>query len=166
MTESATLREETAEDHPAVRELLTAAFERSGEAELVDALRNEGDLVLGCVAAVDGLIVGYAALSRVRAPFPALGLGPVAVAAAYRCKGVAGALLRWSLARAQNDQWRGVFVLGDSAFYGRFGFRPELAAGFSSPYACPRFMALALNGALPDKKGPVDYAPAFGRPCV
>ena len=54
MTGSAILREETAEDHPAIRELLLTAFQRSGEAELVEALRKEGDLVFGCVAAVDG----------------------------------------------------------------------------------------------------------------
>lgn len=101
MTESATLREETPEDHSAIRRLLIAAFDRYGEAELVEALRKEGDLVFGGVATVDGVIVGYAALSRMNAPFPALGLGPVAVAAAYRGKGIANALLRWSLARAR-----------------------------------------------------------------
>jgi putative acetyltransferase len=163
MTGSATLREETAEDYPAIGELLAAAFQRSGEADLVDALRKEGDLVFGCVAAEDDLFVGYAALSRMRAPFPALGLGPVAVAAAYRRKGVASALLRWSMARAQNDKWGAIFVLGDGAFYGRFGFRPELAAGFGSPYSGPHFMALALNDSLPAKEGSVDYAPAFSR---
>ncbi len=156
-------REETPEDHPAIRELLSAAFKRSGEADLVEALRKDGDLVFGCVAAVDERVVGYAALSRMSAPFPALGLGPVAVSAAHRSKGVASALLRWSLARARDDQWRAIFVLGDGAFYGRFGFRPELAAGFGSPYAGPHFMALALNGALPAKEGRVDYAPGFGQ---
>ncbi|MGB5087358.1 MAG: N-acetyltransferase [Methylocystis silviterrae] len=163
MTGSATLRAETPEDHSAIHGLLVAAFDRCGEAELVEALRKEGDLVFGGVAAVNGVIVGHAALSRMNAPFPALGLGPVAVAAAYRGKGIANALLRWSLARAQDDQWRAIFVLGDGAFYGRFGFRPELAAGFDTPYAGPHFMALALNGALPAKEGPVDYAPAFER---
>ena len=166
MTASALLREETAEDHPAIRALLLTAFQRSGEAELIEALRKEGDLVFGCVAAVEGTIVGYAALSRMSAPFSALGLGPVAVAAAHRSKGVASALLRWSLARAQDDRWRAIFVLGDGAFYGRFGFRPELAAGFGSPYAGPHFLALALNGALPAAEGTVDYAPAFGRICA
>ena len=160
---SARLRAETPDDHPAIRELLHAAFERAGEAELVEALRKDGDLVFGCVAAADGLIIGYAALSRMRAPFPALGLGPVAIAKAHRRKGVASALLQWSLAQAQKDVWRAIFVLGDEAFYGRFAFRPELAAGFRSPYSGPHFLALALNGELPAKEGSVDDAPAFGR---
>lgn len=163
MSEGATLRKETPKDYPAIRDLLCAAFRQPGEAQLVEALREEGDLVSGCVAAMNGDIVGYAALSRMKAPFPALGLGPVAVDAARRRKGVASALLRWSLAQAQNEQCRAVFVLGDGAFYGRFGFRPELAAGFGSPYSGPHFMALALNGGLPIKEGRIDYAPAFNR---
>ncbi|MGJ0396682.1 MAG: GNAT family N-acetyltransferase [Methylocystis sp.] len=155
--------EETPEDHPAIRKLLAAAFKRSGEADLVEALRKDGDLVFGCVAAIDQRVVGYAALSRMSAPFPALGLGPVAVSAPYRGKGVASGLLRWSLTRARDEQWRAIFVFGDSAFYGRFGFRPDLAASFGSPHAGPHFTALALNGALPAKEGKVDYAPGFGR---
>lgn len=163
MTESASIRQETQEDHAAIHALLVAAFRRCGEADLVEALRKEGDLVLGGVAAVSGVVIGYAALSRMSAPFPALGLAPVAVAAAHRRKGVGGALLRWSLAHAQKNHWRAIFVLGDGAFYRRFGFRAELAAGFSARYSGPHFMATALNGALPAKQGPVNYAPAFDR---
>lgn len=165
MSESISLRNETPKDYPAIRELLRAAFQGSSEAELVDALRKEGDLVLGCVAAADGFIVGYAALSKMKAPFPALGLGPVAVAAAHRRKGVASGLLRWSFASVQKDRWRAIFVLGDGGFYGRFGFRQELAAGFGSPYSGPHFLAMALNDELPEKEGSIDYAPAFGRLC-
>ncbi len=161
MTGRASLREETPEDHPEITDLLRAAFHRSGEADLVKALRKAGDLVFGGVAAIDGDIIGYVALSRMRAPFPALGLGPIAVAATHRQKGVASTLLHWSLAHVQKDQWPAIFVLGDGAFYGRFGFRPELAVGFSSPYAGPCFQALAVNGELPAKEGQVDYAPAF-----
>ncbi|MGD9543218.1 MAG: GNAT family N-acetyltransferase [Methylocystis sp.] len=165
MSEGASLRAETPADRAAIRELLLAAFRRSGEADLVDALRNEGDLVFGGVAAVSGRIVGYVALSRMRAPFPALGLGPVAVAETHRLQGVASALVDWSLAQARKDPWRAVFVLGNEAFYGRFGFRAALAAGFGSPYSGPHFMALALNGAHPAADGPIDYAPAFDRLC-
>jgi predicted N-acetyltransferase YhbS len=34
-------------------------------------------------------------------------------------------------------QVRAAFVLGELAYYRRFGFRPDLAAGFTSPYAGP-----------------------------
>ena len=166
MIEVPHLREERLEDHLAIRELLVAAFRQTAEADLVEALRNDGDLVVGCVAAADGQIIGYAAMSKMNAPFPALGLGPVAVAAARRRKGLGSALARWSLAQAQQAGWRGIFVLGDAAFYGRLGFQRELAAGFDSPYRGPHFMALALNGALPADEGSVDYAPAFGRLAV
>ncbi|MGZ8996499.1 MAG: hypothetical protein ACXW3P_08420 [Rhodospirillales bacterium] len=54
-----------------------------------------------------------------------------------------------------------MFVLGDPACYRRFGFRADLAAGFTSPYAGPHLMVLPLQGALPTQEGRLDYAPAF-----
>ncbi|QGM95080.1 GNAT family N-acetyltransferase [Methylocystis rosea] len=127
MTRSASLREETPHDHPDITELLRAAFHRSEEADLVKALRKAGDLVFGGVAA----IIGYVALSKMRALFPALGLGPVAVAATDRQKGVASTLLHWSLAHVQKDQWRAIFVLGEGAFYGRSDSDPSLQSALA-----------------------------------
>ena len=56
-----------------------------------------------------------------------------------------------------------VFVLGEPAYYTRFGFSAEAAAPFASPYAGPYFMALWLRPppAAP-ASGSAAYAPAFG----
>jgi putative acetyltransferase len=90
-----------------------------------------------------------------------LGLAPVAVGEAWRRRGIAAALIGAGLDRARAEGWRGVVVLGDPAYYRRFGFDPALAAGFVSPYAGPHLMALALGpGGLPSG-GPLDYARAF-----
>jgi len=51
--------------------------------------------------------------------------------------------------------------LGDPTCYRRFGFDPALASGFSSRYAGPHLMALALTHPLPALTGQIDYAPAF-----
>jgi putative acetyltransferase len=53
-------------------------------------------------------------------------------------------------------------VLGDPEYYRRFGFAPETAAPFASPYAGPFLMALRLHEgiALP-ASGRADYARAF-----
>ncbi len=57
-----------------------------------------------------------------------------------------------------------VVVLGEPAFYSRFGFRPELAAAIDSPYSGPYLMALELQpGALDDVRGKAHYAPPFAR---
>ncbi|WP_319796476.1 hypothetical protein [Nitrobacter sp.] len=53
-------------------------------------------------------------------------------------------------------------MLGDPAYYGRFGFRGDLAAGFESAFAGGHFMVLPLTDGLPATEGRLDYAPAFG----
>jgi putative acetyltransferase len=65
------------------------------------------------------------------------------------------------LARAGAEKWEIVFVLGDPAYYRRFGFDPALASGFTSPYAGPHLMALGLTQPLVKSADRVDYAPAF-----
>ena len=160
------IREEARQDDDGISALLSAAFERPAEAVLVGALREAGDLAFAGVAAIGDEIIGYAAFSKMTAPFPALGLGPVATSTPHRRAGTASALIRWGLARAESENWRAVFVLGDPAFYQRFGFDAALARGFVSPYAGPHFMGLALGRprpTLPGKLivGKLDYAPAF-----
>lgn len=155
------IREETSADHAAVRRVVEAAFEQAVEADLVDRLRADGDAAISLVAIADERIVGHILFSPLGAPFRALALAPVAVSPERQGSGIGSALIRSGLDRARAAGWQGVFVLGEPAFYRRFGFDPELAAGFQSPYAGPYFMALALRGALPATSGPVDYAPAF-----
>lgn len=156
------LRPETPSDFPAVHRLHAACFETGAEAGLVDRLREDGDAVISLVAEIEGAVAGHVMFSRMRAPFPALGLAPVSVAAPWRRRAIAARLIEAGLDRAREAGWRGVFVLGDPAYYSRFGFSAEAAAGFESPYAGPYLMALSLDGEpLPAGSGRVDYAPAF-----
>lgn len=108
-----------------------------------------------------GTVVGHVLLSRMVAPFRALGLAPVAVAPSRQREGIGSALIHAALREAGKDGWQGVFVLGDPAFYCRFGFASALASGFTSVYAGPYLMALALDPPLPVTTGMIDYAPAF-----
>ena len=82
-----------------------------------------------------------------KAPFPALALGPVAVQPEYRRTGIASQLIREGIARSEAAGWAGIFVLGDPAFYRRFGFNAGKASGFISPYAGPHLMVLPIGGA-------------------
>jgi putative acetyltransferase len=157
------IRSEEESDYPIIRALLEEAFGRRAEADLLEALRKDGDLAFAGVAVRDGEIIGHVAFSKLAAPFPALGLGPIAASHEHRRIGAASALVRWGLEFAAQDGWRAVFVLGDPAFYRRFRFETALADCFSSSYAGPHFMALALGGPLPTLKGRVDYPPAFER---
>lgn len=162
MATSATIRTERPMDASTIRALLIEAFEGTGEADLVERLRADGDSVIALVAEKAGAVVGHVLLSRMRAPFPALGLAPLAVRAGHRRGGIAGRLIGAALELAAQGPWRCVFVLGEPAFYRRFGFDAKLARGFASPHAGPCLMALPLGGPLPARSGTIAYAPAFG----
>jgi putative acetyltransferase len=154
------VREETPADVSAIQRVVSEAFGRPDEADLVDRLRIAGDAVVSLVAEEDG-IVGHVLLSRMSAPFPALGLAPLSVAPSHQRRGVGSRLVRDALDRARRGGWRGVFVLGEPEYYRRFGFDPSLASGFACDYAGPFLMALALEGGLPVGEGRIAYAPAF-----
>lgn len=66
-------------EKPRDRAVIEAAFARPEEADLVDRLREDGDREVALVAVEGCRIVGYVLFSRMRAPFRALGLAPVAV---------------------------------------------------------------------------------------
>lgn len=155
------IRAATPQDFDAIGELVSAAFGRRAEADLADRLRLNGDVVLELIADDVGPIVGHVMFSRMTAPFPALGLAPLAVAARSRRRGVATALVRRGLEEAERSGWRGVFVLGNPGYYQRFGFDRELANSFDSPWRSASFMALTFGEAPIHRQGAVDYAPAF-----
>lgn len=157
------IRSERPEDMAAIRGVLEAAFPGPEEARLVEELRADGDAAIALVAEAAGVVVGHVMFSPVAGPFRALGLGPVAVAPAHQRSGIGDKLIRQGLAEAAAAGWQGVVVLGEPAYYRRFGFDPALAEGFISPYAGPYLMVLALGGPLPATSGRIDYAPAFGR---
>ena len=157
------IRAEKDADRQAVRDVVSAAFAGRAEADLVDDLRAECDGILSLVAEEDGRIVGHALLSPMNAPFRALGLAPVAVLPERQGEGIGSALIRAGLSRARDEGWQAVFVLGEPAYYRRFGFDPALAEGFDCAYAGPYLMALPLGGALPARTGQLRYAEAFSR---
>ena len=156
------IRDEGPADAPAVRALVEAAFGRPLEANLIDRLRADGDAAISLVAVDGGEVVGHVLFSGMAPPFRALALAPVSVAPHRQRSGVGTRLIRVGLARAKDGGWRGVFVLGDPAYYRRFGFDPAVARGFASDYAGPHLMALAPGGGdLPATGGRIDHAPAF-----
>ncbi|HWE46927.1 MAG TPA: N-acetyltransferase [Caulobacteraceae bacterium] len=155
------IRDEQPEDIDSVRDLTERAFGQADEAQLVDALRRDGNNAISLVATEGDIVVGHVLLSPMYAPFRALGLAPLSVLPDHQNRGIGSALSIAALERARVGGWDAVFVLGDNAYYERFGFRADLAAGFECPYAGSHFMVAPLRGALPVLSGRVDYAPAF-----
>jgi len=153
-------------DGPAIRAIHVGAFPTSAEADLVERLDRDGDAVLSLVAQCEGRVAGHLLLSRMRVSgdgraFRALGLGPVAVLPELQRKGLGSALIRAALAEARSAGEDFVFLVGDPAYYRRFGFAAETAVPFASPYAGPYLMALNLSGSTLPAQGRADYPPAF-----
>ena len=156
------IRLERPGDAPRVRALLEAAFGGTAEADLVDRLRGGGDLVQSLVAEHGG-VAGYVAFPRLTLDLgersvPVIGLAPVAVAPDRQHQGTGSALIRAGLARMKDRGERLVFVLGEPAYYGRFGF--EVMPGFASPYAGRYFQTLKLAPDAP-LSGTVSYPKPF-----
>ncbi|WP_404947171.1 GNAT family N-acetyltransferase [Rhizorhabdus wittichii] len=160
------MRDERDGDAAAIAALTTRAFalaeHASGtEAAIVDALRAAGALTLSLVAAEDGAIVGHVALSPVRIDGAAggwFGLGPLSVDPARQRRGIGAGLVEAAIARLRASGAAGCVLLGDPAYYRRFGFTsdPTLHYGDTpSPY----FQNLPLAG--PAARGQVSYHPAF-----
>ena len=158
------IRPERSDDAPAIRRILTAAFSGSAEADLVEQLRRDGDLVLSLVAD-EGEVRGHVAFPRLRVEDAdgardVVGLAPVAVAHGRQRRGIGSALIRDGHRRLTRQGESLVFVLGDPAWYTRFGYSVAAAAPFDSDYAGAHFMALRLNESAP-LAGKVRYPAAF-----
>lgn len=130
------VREESAADVAAREFLLDAAMGdarfRKTSARLRDGrLAAEG---LSLVAESEGAVIGTVRLWHVAAGDRAsLLLGPLAVSAGHRALGVGGRLMREALSRAAGFGHGSVVLVGDPAYYQRFGFSAEAAAGLWMP---------------------------------
>jgi putative acetyltransferase len=160
------VRLEQAGDAAAVRAVLADAFGGPAEADLVDRLRASDDIVLALVAELENRgIVGHIGFPRLAVDAasgsaPAVALAPLAVAIDLWNRGIGSALIGRGLALLAERGEQLVFVLGDPAYYGRFGFDAAAAASFVSPYSGPHFMALRLAQTAPSE-GTVRYPSAF-----
>lgn len=86
----------------------------------------------------------------------ALLLGPLAVETALAGRGVGAALMRHAIAEARRLEHTAILLVGDAAYYERFGFSSKLtgALAMPGPYETDRFLALELkSGALANASG-------------
>ena len=162
------IRSEQPADISAIRSLHTAAFEKSVEADLVDALRTAVEPFVSLVADDDGEIVGHILFSPVtlsgdsRAKI--MGLAPMAVHPTKQRHGVGSALVEAGLGRCKELGYGAVVVLGHRTYYPRFGFQPSVRFGITSEYDVPDdvFMIKEIEpGYLEGKSGTIRYHSAF-----
>lgn len=163
---SLAIHPETPADSAAVEQLIASAFQNAPHTShtehfILNALRRAGQLSVSLVAQDDDEIVGHVAISPVSISSGATGwygLGPISVSPGRQGRGIGTQLMESALADLRRIGAAGCVVLGDPAYYRRFGFivRPGLVlAGVPAEY----FQAISFSSSWP--LGNVDYHEAF-----
>jgi predicted N-acetyltransferase YhbS len=160
------IRQEKPKDFVDIYDLVLIAFQTAKvsngkEQDFVNQLRVSGGYIpeLALVAEEDDKIVGHIMLTKTFIAttgglrFEALLLAPLSVVQEYRKRGVGSELVNYSFQLAKNMGYKAVFVVGDPAYYVRFGFKssalygirhvPEIPSEYVMAY---EFSAGALTG--------------------
>ncbi len=145
------------------------ALEVGGEAEtvLVRRLKNDGDVLFSLVAKSDR-ILGSVFVSRLSlvpdAGLHCAGIAPLAVLPAYQSRGIGTALMQAAINKGRQEKLDALFLLGDPAYYKRFGFT---LSSIANDYSTTHFQELALTeGCLSKLECRAEYAAAFSVPAV
>lgn len=168
------IRRETPGDVPAVRDVTTAAFDRTEtpvpvEVTLLGELRDcEGWLPeLSLVAeGPEGTVAGHVVCTRGRVDDrPVLGLGPLSVHPRQQGRGVGSALMHAVLGAAESLGEPLVALLGEPAYYRRFGFRAAAECDIAAPDPAwgAYFQVRTLAAYEPGLRGRFVYAEPFDR---
>lgn len=174
------LRRELPDDIDVIRAVTAAAFRGAahsappveaggepGEATLVSWLRTDAGWVpeLSLVAVEDGVVVGHVVCTRAHVDDgPALGLGPVSVLPERQQSGIGSALMHAVLSAADALDERLVGLLGEPAYYRRFGFVPAESVGISAPDASwGGYFQVRTLTQYDGQTGLFRYAAPFGR---
>lgn len=154
-------------DAPAINAVLTAAFPTDLESRLVSLLTNHHKDVVSLVASIDKQTVGHIVFSPAtssRSTVPAgLGLAPLAVLPSHQRQGIGSALIAAGLNECRTLSAPWVVVLGEPAYYGRFGFIPASRFGLTGEFGGEdAFQILLLDEQQrPPPGSHIEYAAEF-----
>ena len=151
------IRPETANDYGAIRDLLVKAFanhpySHQTEHLIVEALRSAGALTAALVAERHGTVAGHIAFSPANinsCDWNLFALGPIAVLPEFQRQGIGRKLIEEGLKLLCGQGAHGCVLVGDPAFYTRFGFQhnpmltlkgvpPEVLMSMTMVEPCPR----------------------------
>lgn len=165
------IRSERAKDYTAIRKVVSLAFGRPDEAQLIEAIRASRDFIpeLSLVAVEKDEVVGHVLLSPIavqttEGAVPVLALVPLAVHPRFQRRGIGSQLVAQGLEVAKNLGRKAVVVVGHPDFYPRFGFSSARARGLEAPFPVPdeAFMVLELApGAMDGVGGTLKYPTEF-----
>jgi putative acetyltransferase len=161
------IRDAMPSDYPAIRAIIRHAFGQTDEANLVEQLRADGDVLFELVEASEIALQGHILYSRLRIKratetLAAAALAPVSVLPAFQGRGIGKALIHAGNARCAALGLQAIIVLGHPDYYPQFGFSAPAAESLQAPFSGPAFMALELRPGALHGGGRVHYAPSFG----
>lgn len=158
------IRPAAQEDRAAIHAVVAAAFGQQDEADLVDALRADGDALLELVAEEDGAVVGHILFSPLATDTGArfAALAPLSVQPGRQKDGLGTWLMETGHELLRASGIEASIVLGHPAYYPRVGYSAEAALTVTAPFKGPHFMALALRPGALDAPVTITYAKAFG----
>ncbi len=174
------IRRELPDDVEEIRAVTAAAFRGveysappvepggdPGEATLVSWLRDDAGWIpeLSLVAVEDDVVVGHIVATRAQVEAqPALGLGPLSVLPHRQRAGIGSALMHAVLGAADALDEPLVGLLGNPAYYGRFGFVPARSIRVAAPDSswADNFQVRTLTG-YKGQIGRFQYASPFDR---
>lgn len=159
------IRDAEASERAAIFAVVARAFGQAGEAELVERLAADGDIVLELVAEREERIVGYIVFSRLIVregdlSVAAVALAPLAVDPDSQNRGIGRALVESGHERLRQMGERLCVVVGDPDYYGRFGYSHALSRDFECDYQSEFLQAHAFADV--PSSGTLVYAAAFG----
>lgn len=161
------IRSETPADAAAISSLVTAAFltmpyADGTEAAIVERLRQAGGFHLSLVAEEGGEVIGHVAASAATLDGAAgwSGIGPLAVLPGWQRRGVGSALMTAALRLLAPQGHRGVVLVGDPAYYVRFGLVAH--SGLTCAGVPPEVVLGLAFAPHPAPQGAIGFHPAFG----
>jgi putative acetyltransferase len=166
------VRESLPDDIASIEALYPDAFPDEDLLPLVRELLSRDPIVVSLVGLADRALVGHVIFTACsiagRTDKVAL-LGPLAVAPDWQRQGIGGALIREGFQRLTSDGVSQVYVLGDPAYYGRFGFEPENSV--TPPYPLPEkwrraWQSTSLCGAKPPLHGALSVPQPWRQPAL
>jgi putative acetyltransferase len=160
------VRNETPFDIESISEITITAFRTLAisnhtEQFIINALRNANALTISLVVEVDGRVVGHIAFSPVTISDGSpnwYGLGPVYMLPEYQKLGIGKSLVNEGLSLLKALGGKGCALVGDSAYYQRFGFK-NIPSLIHDGIPQEVFLALPFDNKIP--QGTVAFHEGF-----
>lgn len=141
VSENMRIRQEREEEFPHIHDLVKTAFQTANvadgdEQDFVDRLRRGSEYIpeLALVMEDHGELIGHIMLTHTfvstkAGRHPVLLLAVVSVVQERRKRGIGTQLIQEAFRRAKAHHHAAIVVLGDPAYYSRFGFKSSVSFG-------------------------------------